>query len=186
MDKNVCNIPHEYNNKRLFCWLTFIRWDNECNFRTKTFFIFSCGGENLSAFVRLANGYDTIHRPMHNTHTHMNGQSKYKFFPSGFLTALSANVQSLSLFVRPQCRSLELSPYIHNSNDIMPFFLRSSLCSLPCSWLKSNTKSQTSPVQMTNVKMVTDTNFLRIPSKLISHLCRFYGFLFQFFGNSMC
>lgn len=123
--------------------------------------------------------------PTH-AHTHMNGQSKYKFFPSGFLTALSANVQSQSLFVRPQCRSLELSPYIHNSNDIMPFFLRSSLCSLPCSWLKSNTKSQTSPVQMTDVKIETDTNFLRIPSKLFSHLCRFYEFSFQFSGNLMC
>lgn len=70
------------------------------------------------------------------------------FFPSGFSTALSANVQSLSQFVRPHSAcSLELSPYAHNSNiyfifilcSLVPFSPNSLLLS-SCWWLKSNTK----------------------------------------------
>lgn len=71
---------------------------------------------NLSAFSRLQRIQHHIHthtlsHTHTHTHTHRSDQSKYKIVPSGFSTALSANVQSLLVF--PHCCLFKLSPYIH-------------------------------------------------------------------------
>lgn len=132
--------------------LTFIAWDNECNFRMadsirKTFLIFT-----WRKFIRIR----SLHRMTH-THAHPTGQGKHKFFCPSRLYFFDCIVGKCAITISihwPQCCSLGLSPYLHNSNDIWPFCGICRHCRLHIVAMfmvkVKCTQSQTSPLHMTD------------------------------------